>query len=414
MCQHRSDLRRLRSPPFRFFASHQRLSNAHAAGGIGSDVGLQPVRPTFVEIAPQDIDRLNRYFSTKTMFNVELGCDAEARQVLQASLTDAPIRHAVSSLRALREDFETFGDGPGSAVQQTPSYLYGLQQYNTALRGLASNLSSPSSDGLKSALLCCQVFISIEQVRENYAAMAQHIIRGLRIMHEYRARPRLVTPSNNLVPAHHGQLPFLDVFLIKLFAAPCKFVDAPAAADVSEPATSVCRPAESRHLRVIAPDMRTELARIAASTLEFLDRVSQVESVEAALRLLSEKAALLDSLESWLVDLELVRTEMGPPSPEPLSAFFLRLFHLILKIVLLGALDSSPALHAELETEYDRLQSVANEVSARVKVYRACSGTRSGRGTLHGALISTPKSHYLSWLHAWFLSRTIDETRELQ
>jgi hypothetical protein len=320
------------------------------------------------------------------MFDVKLGCDEEARQVLQASLTDPPIRHAVLSLTALREDLETFGDGRASVAQQTPSYHYGLQQYNMALGGLASNLSSPGCNRLKSALLCCQVFISIEQVRKNYTAMAQHIIRGLRIVHEYRARPGFVAAKNKLVPAHHDQLPFLDVFIIKLFVAPCKFADPPATADVSGTTLSAClisshhQPVESCNLRTIAPDMRTKLTRIASSTLEFLNKVSQVESVGIALRLLSEKAALLDSLESWITDLELVQTEIGSPGPEPISLSFLRFFHQILKIVLLGALDSSQDLGAELRTENDRLQGLANYVGERVKTYITCSGTSTGRG----------------------------------
>ena len=336
-------------------------------------------------IAPQDIEILNRYFSTKTLFDVKLGCDEEARQVLQASLTDPPVRHAVLSLRALREDLETFGDGLSSVAHQTPSYHYGLEQYSMALGGLASKLSSSNSDGLRLALLCCQIFISIEQVQKNYAAMAQHIIRGLRIMHEYRARPDFVA-ANKLVPAHHNQLPFLDVFIIKLFAAPCKFADPPATADVGGTTPSVClisphqKPLESRDLRTIAPDMRTELTRIAASTLEFLGKVSQVETVETALRLLSEKAALLKSLESWLVNLEFGWTEIGSPSTEPISVSFLRFFHLILKIVLLGALDSSPDLHAALRAENDRLQGIANDLGERVRFYKMCSGTSSGRG----------------------------------
>jgi hypothetical protein len=368
--------------PFRFINS-QPVNNAHA-GGIKLDVSLQPVRPIPIEIAPQDIELLNRYFSTKTLFDVKLGCDEEARQVLQASLTDPAIRDAVLSLRAFREDLETSGDDPASLAQQTPNYHYGLQQYIMALGGLSSNLLSPGSNRLKSALLCCQIFISIEQVRKDYAAMAQHIIRGLRIMYEYRARPYFIV-ANKLVPAHYAQLPFLDVFVIKLFAAPCKFADAPATADVSGTTLSVCltslhqQPVESLDLRTIAPDMRTELTRIAASTLEFLSKVSQVESVGIALRLLSEKAALLDSLQSWLIGLESFQTEIGVPALEPVSVSFLRLFHLILKIVLLGALDSSPDLYAALQAENDRLQGVANNVGERVRGYRTCSGTSSGR-----------------------------------
>ena len=248
-----------------------------------------------------------------------------------------------------------------------------------ALGGLASNLSSPGSSRLKSALLCCQIFISIEQVQKNYAAMAQHIIRGLRIMHEYRARPGFVA-ANQLVPAQNKQLPFLDVFILKLFAAPCKFADPPATSDVSRSQSSICLTSpyqeslEFRNLRRIAPDMRTELTRISALTLEFLGEVSQVDSLGIALRLLSEKAALLDSLEAWLIDLELVQ------SPEPISVSFLRFFHAILKIVLLGALDSSPDLYVKLRTESDSLQSIANYVGERVRTYRTCSGTSSRQG----------------------------------
>jgi hypothetical protein len=319
------------------------------------------------------------------MFDVKLDCDEEARQILQASLTDPSIRHALLSLRTLREDLETSGDGPASIGQQTPRYHFGLQQYSMALGSLASNLSSPDSNRLKSALLCCQIFTSIEQVRKNYAAMAQHIIRGLRIMHEYQARP-VFAAANRLMPAHNSQLPFLDVFIIKLFAAPCKFADHPATTEISRKTLSECsilpdhRPIESRDLREIAPDMRTELIRIATLTLEFLDKVSQVESVGIALRLLSERTALLDSLESWLLHLELNQTEIRPNIPELISVSFLRLFHLILKIVLLGALDSSPDLYAKLQTENDRLQAVADNVGEKVKGYITCSGTSSGRG----------------------------------
>ncbi|OKL63688.1 hypothetical protein UA08_01030 [Talaromyces atroroseus] len=344
--------------PFRAFAS-QPINNAYA-DGKKSDPGLQSA---YIEVTSRDIDLLSRHFSIKTMFDVNLDCDEEARQVLQASLTDPPIRHALLSLRTLRRDVERLGDG-----QQTSSYHYGLQQYTKALGGLASTLSSPSSNGLKSALLCCQIFISIEQVRKNFAGMAQHIIQGLNIMHEYRARPSFVTP-NKLMPGNHDQLPLLDVFIIKMFAAPCKFTTPPTA--VEAPRTLPHQqPAESHDLRTIAPDMRTELTRISALTLEFLDRVSQIKTEEIALQLLSEKAALLDSLEKWLINLELVQTKTRPSGPEPVSVSFQRLFHLVLKIVLLGALDFSQDVYAELQPENDRLQAIANNVGERVSTYR--------------------------------------------
>lgn len=361
--------------PFRF-APNQSIKSKNT-GKTKSDEGLRLIQPNAIEITAQDIDLLNRCLSTKTIFNVKLGCDEEARQILQASLTDLPIRHAVLSLRALREDLETSGDGPASVAQPTRSYYYGLEQYSMALGGLASNLSSPGSNELMSALLCCQIFISIEQVRKNYAAMAQHIIQGLRIMYDYRARPS-VDAANKLVPANHAQLPLLDVFIIKLFIAPCKFSDPPTTTDLGGTTLPVClfsphyRPVESRQFRTIVPDMRAQLTKVAGLILELLDKVSEVKSVEMAPPLLSERAVLLGSLESWLVEFELGQTET-----EPISASFLRLFHLILKIILLRALDSSTDLYAELRIQNDLLQDVADSLGDRLRAYTMCNGTGS-------------------------------------
>ena len=317
--------------PFRFFTGGQPAST--------------------IQTVPQDVEVLNRSFSTKTIFDgVNLGCDEEAKQILQASLTELPIRHAVSSLRALREEFETSG------AQQTPSGGYGLQQYGMALRGLASNLSSLDSNGLKSALLCCQVLVSIEQARGDYAAMGQHIIQGLGIMREHREKP------------------YFAVFVIKMFAAPCKFAEAPGTGSTNG-ATTSCP------LRRIAPDKRTELTSIALLALEFLDKVSRVQCAGGApQQLLSQKVSLLDSLESWLIDLDIVHNKMTPSSgPEPLSTSFMRFFHQTLKIVLLGALDSSPDLQPGLRAENDRLHGIATDVGERIKsYYRAGGGTSAG------------------------------------
>lgn len=342
---------------FRIFAGPT-INSAYA----GSKKLYSSVQSAFLEITPQDIDLLSSHFSIKTMFDVNLGCDEEARQILKASLTDPPIRHALVSLRTLREDVEKSGDS-----QQTPSFHYGLQQYTTALSGLAFNLSSPGFNALKSALLCCEIFISIEQLQKNFAGMAQHIIRGLNIMYEYRARPSFVAP-NRLMPASHDQLPLLDVFIIKMFAAPCKFATPTAVEAIGT--LSNLQLVGSHELRIIAPDMRTELTRISTLTLEFLDRVSQTKTEDIALQLLSEKAVLLYSLENWLLNLELVQTKARLAGPEPVSVSFQRLFHLILRIVILGALNFSRDIYAKLQTENEQLQALANKVTQRVSTYK--------------------------------------------
>ncbi|KAJ3497274.1 hypothetical protein NLG97_g2034 [Lecanicillium saksenae] len=326
-----------------------------------AEVSLPLVHSGLSEIAEEDIERLNRCFSIKTMLDVKLGCGEEAKQLLAASLTDPAIRHAISSLRTLREDLDATGNGRTAITEHAPCYGYGLKKYNMALSGLLSDMSFHTTNKLRSALLCCQIFISIEQLLGNYDAMAQHIVRGLMILHEYRVRPA-ISSKLELLPAYADQLPLLDVFIIKLFAAPCKFADAPKT-------DSLPQPVESPKHRILAPDTRTDITRLSQSVLQLLDEVGQLQSISAAVQLRAKKATLLQSLKSWLCNLEMSRKEMIPADTEPLSASFQRLFYHILQVVLLGTLDVSPEARVQLGTETEKLQKLANVVGQRVRNY---------------------------------------------
>lgn len=342
-------------------------------------------------ITATDIDDLQRCFSTKTLFpTITLECADEARQVLQASQTDPAVRHAVSSLRALRADLEasaqsaegiakhpthlsTAASSYAAATGTTPGGDYGLQQYCLALGGLAAHLSSSSSStststsnqapapSVRSALLCCQVFISIEQVRGHFAAMAQHIVQGLRILYEHRGRDQ-----------GDQDLPALDVFVIKFFAAPCKFADvsrgAPSSADFTPASTTGSEGGPSCRFRPLAPDLRSELTRHAVSTVSFLANVKTGAGTPTQ-SLQSTKASLLQSLAMWHASLEREQQMATQPQLELLSILFLRFFHQILRVILLSALYDKTDKETQSEivdAEYKQLQSIASFVGERV------------------------------------------------
>ncbi|KIH87302.1 hypothetical protein SPBR_04958 [Sporothrix brasiliensis 5110] len=361
---------------------------------------------TASDITAADIDALQRCFSTKTLFpTVTLSCDDEARQILQASKTDPAVRHAVSSLRALRADLEAAaqasseraGSAQSTLLAQatsayavapgtTPSRDYGLQQYCLALGGLASHLSLSSASlgptpSVRSALLCCQIFISIEQMRGDLAAMAQHIVQGLRILYEHQhpnaahARPRACKDDDA------QDLPALDVFVIKLFAAPCKFADitfetpsspgttpSSASTDGSESGGS----ASSWRLRPLAPDLSAELIRLALESLSFLAGVRAGAPVSS---LSSKKEYLLRSLATWHARLQ--REQLTTARAELLSILFLRFFHQTVRVVILSASRDVPdgaglgytegSRSEILDDEYRQLQSIASIVGERVR-----------------------------------------------
>ncbi|KAM0297319.1 hypothetical protein ACHAPM_009852 [Fusarium culmorum] len=319
---------------------------------------------------PLDPATLNRYLSTKTIFNVDINCNREAEQVLQQSLTDASIRHALQSLQSLRDNLESMADGPSSPEQQKLSYNYGLQHYSKALTGLAVNLSTPSPETLKSALLCCQVLISVEQVRGNFSAMGVHIVRGLNIMREYRARPYL-SETNILIPAHHKDLPSIDIFIIKFFAAPCKFIEQPTANTTS----MLTPPAEVLTDRKIAPNMRPGIRRIADLAIDFLNQVSIINSEQRAIELLEEKRRLLDLLNEWHGDFEASQT-----SEESMTVndCFLRLLSMIMRVVLLGTLDCETDSGGRLKSENESIQALTDEINERLKDYDMRRGIEGG------------------------------------
>jgi hypothetical protein len=344
-----------------------------SAGSISSNRTSNTALSASLAVTPQHIDLLNGYLSIKSIGGAEILCKEESKQIIQAGVTCPIIRHAILSLEAFRADLEAVVDEPALNARSTPTYHFGLEQYSITLRGLAFNLLAPDANLSSSPLLCCQVLISIEQARMNYVAMAHHILGGLKIMHEYRARPYFIAPGV-LAPANHVQLPLLDVFVVKMFAAPCKFADSPKTNGVLGTTDSPTNRSESpsdksltsQEFRKLAPNMRTELIRMANSILAFLNKVAQVRCEKVALALLSEKTALLDSLESCIIS-----HERDHSSPEPISVCFMRLFHQTLKVVLLGALqvESCQNYITTMRIENSRLQSMAQIVNERVKGY---------------------------------------------
>ncbi|KAF4551780.1 Aspercryptin biosynthesis cluster-specific transcription regulator atnN-like protein [Elsinoe fawcettii] len=326
-----------------------------------------------------EIDRLSRYLSIKTVFDARSDCHEEAERILEASLTDATVRHAVSALKALRTNLEASGINPATGVKQTPEYDFGLQEYGLALEGVVSRLLDLSIDDLISALLCCHIFISIEQVQMSYSSMVQHMIRGLRIMHDYHARPS-ITEDSVFIPAC-DRLPHLDVFIIKLFAAPSKFEE-PKTTTRNDQALSHAyegaseeTPVPTYGRRKIVPDRRAGLVKIATSTLDFLSRLTRIEDAGNVPNLLLERKVLLASLASWLAGLE-SNQSIHEQGGEPVHTTFTLILHSTLKIVMLGALNTSSTIEAELQAENERMQRLGDNATELLKDYKTTARSK--------------------------------------
>ncbi|KAK4500857.1 hypothetical protein PRZ48_009049 [Zasmidium cellare] len=338
---------------------------------LGRNMGQQGVMEQ-VEFLPAEVEIFSRLFSTKTMFDVKLGCEEESKQVLRASLTQAPLRSAIASLKLLRQDLESSFSSLPSFPWRPEGSRQGLQHYIQAMTGLAETLSLPDRTRVPSTLLCCETFISIEQVRGDYGAMVQHILRGLEIMHEYGARPCL-TREGRLAPAYSGPLPLIDVFVLKLFLAPCLFKEkpTPVGEDGERLLSLDAGTADTCHHQPLDTKKRKQLGSLATETLVFLNDVRHLKSIQEAVQLLPKKAHLLQSLDEWLFDLNRLQTHPGSTEKEPLAVLFMRVFQQLLRIFLLYALSSSSDLNSPVAIEKGQLLKLAGMVSTRVQAYNA-------------------------------------------
>lgn len=306
-----------------------------------------------------DVETLSRALSIKTLAaDVQIDLRQDAARILQASKEDALVRSALESLQSVRHGLEA------GTTLTNPDDDTGVQDYCAALGGLASHLASGAPRSAESALLCCQMFISIEQARGSFLAMAQHLLAGLRVMHDLGARPGFA--GGAFVPARSSHLPKIDVFIIKMKAAPCRFTDYDT---TNAPSPSAITGSGS--FRTIVPDTRATLVKTAHATIALLDRASKVQSADEAVMLLPEKAALLHTLASWPADLALYEPAgWVNTTSEQLTGSFMRHFHIILKIVLLSVLDSRPGFLGRVKTETDELAAIATNLTEGVRRWK--------------------------------------------
>lgn len=300
-----------------------------------------------------EVEALSKALSIKTLAaDCWVDLRRDAIRILEASKEDTFVQGALEALRSVRNGLVV-----GSTLTN-PDDDTGVQDYCAALGTLAGHLASGAPRCAESALLCCQMFISYEQGRGDFTAMAQHLLAGLRVMHDLGARPGFA--GGAFMPARCGHLPQIDVFILTMKAAPCKFSDPPA-------------PRHASSYRPIEPNTRVRLVETAHATIALLDRASKVTYAQEAATLLPEKAALLHTLASlpaYVVPYEPIGGRGPIPSEEQMASAFLKQFHIILKIVLLSVLDSRPDFLSRVKDETNALADTAVSLTEGVRKWK--------------------------------------------
>ena len=124
-----------------------------------------------------------------------------ARTVLQASLNEASIRHAVTAIAALSKIAEEKLTNPqpmGISIIMNEHYRFGIQQYNKAIMSLRETLAS-KENVLRTALIACILFVCIEAIQGDQAAASGQIHGGLNLMQQV-SRSRLQRDGSRVQP----------------------------------------------------------------------------------------------------------------------------------------------------------------------------------------------------------------------
>ncbi|KAI8716096.1 Zn(2)-C6 fungal-type domain-containing protein [Fusarium sp. LHS14.1] len=315
------------------FGDHQSSASAPTPS---SQPTLSLYQPKSSIVTADQVDKLALYFHRKRRVNV---CYRNEARAILANLSDPTIRHALDSLIALHDGFETTRHtaviGPnGPFITQ-----HSLDAYNVAVSSLASRLKEePNRTSAQVALVCCQMFVSIEVMMGDYTTAFQHFLLGLRIMYQYRNRPS-VSDSGRVVPCGNLSLPHLDEFAIKLFASgypgpkhlcSCERGDSSSATNNIDP--------------ILCDQARSDLSVLSVEVLEFLNWVTGLRSQYQVAELKATRTQILGRLQSWEETYSETANEIIERTTSKrvrFGAAFSLLLHSVLKIVVDLAIGAS-------------------------------------------------------------------------
>lgn len=280
-------------------------------------------------LTAQDITALAARFTNKP---VPRGYEQEARATLEASQSEPAVRHALASLRSLYKTLEDHGHEFPHGRLAVPTVYHGLQEYHNAIVNLTDKLSVMDRRSCEVALVCCRLFISIGTMQRDYVSVAEHYIRGMRIMHEAATRPYL-DARGNVIPTQNGEFPKIDEFMIKIFMSPDRLSPACTAAIRALPShrkltqREWMRVAQLARCEVRAARLKSRLLIISELCLQHFDNVARLRPGADAGRVVVEREVLLKMLGDIRIEGRDGEGDLGP-----YHGRFHLLYHCALKI----------------------------------------------------------------------------------
>ena len=191
---------------------HENIAVTHDAADRSTKQLLRPLSP----IPAEDVYELRyleffRLCSLPSLWNAPANDWEWSRMVLQASIQEPSLRHAVLAFASLHEKFFK----AGSSVQLVEPDVFVLQNYNRAIGELSANLRAPSQS-TDLTLMVILMFIGNELLQGNNSAAFVHLNCGLKIIrnksaHEKPVFPGVITIEQIFLRLHTHAVSFLEI-----------------------------------------------------------------------------------------------------------------------------------------------------------------------------------------------------------
>jgi hypothetical protein len=133
--------------------------------------------------------------------------------VLQFSLNEPAVRHAMIAVSAMYEEESLIGYSPCAGTEAHQAFV--LQSYNKAIHSLIQ-ASSANPESVRLPVMVAIIFVCLEFLRGNVDAAITHIESGVKILHAWRKRQG--NPQNSQNPVGlSAETMFIEQELVPMF-----------------------------------------------------------------------------------------------------------------------------------------------------------------------------------------------------
>lgn len=170
----------------------------HALNNLGDVHGSPPEKSLFLHVNHCTIKDLIGYSTSLSGFWRDY--------VLPIGHTISPVRHALISLGASHKAF-LLKRSPGMPSIETQSYdNLAIQQYNKAISDLTPIMGSPSPLDVHPILICCLIFVCIDNLNGRHRVAMRHLRAGADLLTSMQDPTPSPSPSSAEEASPHGQL----------------------------------------------------------------------------------------------------------------------------------------------------------------------------------------------------------------